>query len=176
MTNSSKQAQGAIISELFAGKWTLSIIEALGSETKRHSELNRSLPGVAQKVLTVTLRRLERYGIVHRKVYPTVPPQVEYKLTQIGLELLNLSVSYLTGLQHTKKIYDGRKDCIIVATSSSLPTTSVFRKKRRSHTLVLARVANLLRVVCDARQQLLALALFSLGRWFSSCWLAYSWA
>lgn len=91
MTNSSKQAQGAIISELFAGKWTLSIIEALGSETKRHSELNRSLPGVAQKVLTVTLRRLERYGIVHRKVYPTVPPQVEYKLTQIGLELLNLS-------------------------------------------------------------------------------------
>lgn len=87
----SKRTQGAVVSDLLAGKWTLIIVQVLDADVKRHSELCRSLPNVTQKVLTETLRKLERSGVVDRRVYPTVPPQVEYKLTPIGLDLLKLS-------------------------------------------------------------------------------------
>lgn len=76
---------------LLARKWTLKITLALNEDTKRHSEIARCLPGITQKVLTETLREMERTGIVEREVYPVVPPKVEYKLTSVGVELLQLS-------------------------------------------------------------------------------------
>lgn len=74
--------------EAISGKWTVLIIYILSEQTMRHSELHRSLEGVSQKVLTQTLRSLERNGIVKRKVYPVVPPQVEYSLTSLGKSLV----------------------------------------------------------------------------------------
>ena len=70
--------------ELIANKWTALAIYALAEGTKRYSELQRQIGGVSQKMLTQTLRRLEGDGLVERKVYPVVPPRVEYSLTRLG--------------------------------------------------------------------------------------------
>ncbi|MEV6758564.1 helix-turn-helix domain-containing protein [Streptomyces sp. NPDC051214] len=67
-----------------ANKWALLIIEALGERTLRFSELRNEVEGVSHKMLTQNLRMLERNGLVSRKVYPTVPPRVEYTLTEPG--------------------------------------------------------------------------------------------
>lgn len=86
-----KLTQGTTVPDLLAGKWTLLVVQSLETSVKRHSELSKLLPDITQKVLTETLRKLEHNGIVERKIYPTIPPQVEYKLTEIGLDLLTLS-------------------------------------------------------------------------------------
>ena len=85
----------------------------LSGDTKRHSELAKCLPGITQKVLTETLREMERTGIVERSVYPVVPPKVEYRLTEIGLELLKLSQEFASwfdahheNIHKAKRIYD----------------------------------------------------------------------
>jgi len=69
-------------------KWSVFIVVLLGDEPKRFSELKRTIGGISQRVLTVTLRGLERDGMVKRTVYPTNPPQVEYALTPLGRSLL----------------------------------------------------------------------------------------
>jgi DNA-binding HxlR family transcriptional regulator len=68
--------------------WSILIIGTLGGETRRFSELRRGIPGISQRMLTLTLRSLERDGLVKRTVYPTIPPKVEYKLTALGTTLL----------------------------------------------------------------------------------------
>ena len=70
-----------------ADKWTALVIEALSGGTLRYSELQRRIGGVSQKMLTQTLRSLERDGLIQRKVYPVVPPMVEYSLTKLGSTL-----------------------------------------------------------------------------------------
>ncbi|MBL9124213.1 MAG: helix-turn-helix transcriptional regulator [Planctomycetaceae bacterium] len=67
-----------------ADKWAAIIVYALASGTKRFGELQRSIGGVSQKMLTQTLRNLERDGLVERTVFPVVPPRVEYRLTPLG--------------------------------------------------------------------------------------------
>ncbi|MFC8224482.1 winged helix-turn-helix transcriptional regulator [Streptomyces sp. NPDC057287] len=67
-----------------ANKWALLIIEALGDGTLRFSELRSAVGGISHKMLTQNLRMLERNGLVGRTVYPTVPPKVEYTLTEPG--------------------------------------------------------------------------------------------
>ena len=69
-------------------KWSLYVISQLGAGTKRFSDLKRSIDGLSQRMLTVTLRGLERDGIVTRTVFPVVPPRVEYQLTPLGRTLL----------------------------------------------------------------------------------------
>ena len=64
------------------------MVMLLGTGTKRFMEIKRAVDGVSQKMLTVTLRGLERDGYVARTVYPTIPPKVEYALTDLGRELL----------------------------------------------------------------------------------------
>ncbi len=71
-----------------ADKWTALIIRVLSDGTKRHNELRREIDGVSQKMLTQTLRSLENDGLVARKVYPVVPPRVEYSLTPLGRSLI----------------------------------------------------------------------------------------
>lgn len=73
------------------GKWTLVVIVQLREGTKRFNELRRNMGGVPQKSLSVTLRELERDGFVTRKAYATIPPRVEYDLTDLGHELLRLA-------------------------------------------------------------------------------------
>ena len=70
-----------------ADKWTALIIRVLSDGTKRPNELRREIDGVSQKMLTQTLRSLENDGLVRRKVYPVVPPMVEYSLTPLGRSL-----------------------------------------------------------------------------------------
>jgi DNA-binding HxlR family transcriptional regulator len=74
--------------DLIADKWTALIIMALAQDTKRYSELQRKIGGISQKMLTQTLRQLETSGLIHRKVYPVVPPMVEYSLTPLGVTLV----------------------------------------------------------------------------------------
>ncbi len=69
---------------LMAEKWTILVLSALAYGVKRHGELRREIQGISQKMLTQTLRNLERDGLVERKAYPTTPPRVEYTLTPLG--------------------------------------------------------------------------------------------
>lgn len=74
--------------EAISGKWSPLVVMALkDGEKKRHGELRRGLEGISQKMLIQTLRDLERNGLVERKVYPVVPPKVEYSLTPLGWSL-----------------------------------------------------------------------------------------
>lgn len=70
-----------------ADKWTLVIIDELGEETLRFSALQKKIGKISQKMLTQTLREMEKDGLVERTVYPEVPPRVEYRLTKIGESL-----------------------------------------------------------------------------------------
>ncbi len=81
----------ALVNELIgrvADKWTLLVLEALeeNGET-RFSALARAVPGISQKMLTQTLRQMERDGFVHRTVHPVIPPHVDYRLTPLGHSL-----------------------------------------------------------------------------------------
>jgi DNA-binding HxlR family transcriptional regulator len=67
-----------------ANKWALLIIETLGDRTLRFSELRQEVEGISHKMLTQNLRMLERNGLAERDVHPTVPPRVEYTLTEAG--------------------------------------------------------------------------------------------
>lgn len=71
-----------------ADKWTLLVLEELEDQgTCRFTRLSQLVPGISQKMLTQTLRAMERDGLVHRTVYPVVPPKVEYGLTALGHSL-----------------------------------------------------------------------------------------
>ena len=72
---------------LIDNKWKVIIVRDLLTETKRFGELKKSVIGITQKVLTNNLRQMEQDGLVKRKVYPEVPPRVEYSLTETGLSL-----------------------------------------------------------------------------------------
>lgn len=72
---------------LLSTKWKVLILRDLLDGTRRFSELMRSLPGVSQKVLTANLRTMEEDGLLTRKIYPQVPPKVEYSLTDLGQSL-----------------------------------------------------------------------------------------
>jgi DNA-binding HxlR family transcriptional regulator len=69
-------------------KWSILVIAMLARGTLRFSELKRSLGSISQKVLTTTLRGLERDGYLTRKVTPTIPPRVDYELTELGRDAL----------------------------------------------------------------------------------------
>ena len=97
-------------------KWTALIIGLLATKTMRFSELRRNIGGISQKMLTQTLRNLERDGLVTRTVYPEVPPRVEYTLTPLGETLETPLMAIRTWAeQHIAKVtqaqieYDGRE-------------------------------------------------------------------
>jgi DNA-binding HxlR family transcriptional regulator len=69
-------------------KWSLYIIASLTKGTMRFNELRRGIDGISQRMLTLTLRGLERDGLVSRTMYPTIPPRVDYELTELGQTLL----------------------------------------------------------------------------------------
>lgn len=81
------QAVSAVLSRV-GDKWSVLVVSILGRGSMRFNELKRAVDGVSQRMLTLTLRTLERDGLVMRTVYPSVPPRVEYELTALGRSLL----------------------------------------------------------------------------------------
>jgi len=71
-------------------KWTVLVIGTLSTGPLRYSELLAKVPGISQRMLTVTVKELERDGVVSRTAYPEVPPRVEYELTPLGESLLSI--------------------------------------------------------------------------------------
>ncbi|WP_062214246.1 helix-turn-helix domain-containing protein [Streptomyces sp. NBRC 109706] len=104
--------------ELIAGKWTMLALVALADgRVMRFNELRRRLDGVTQKMLTQTLRALEREGLLTRTVFPTVPPRVEYRLTALGREIAQLvtgiaawSTANIDEIRAARASYDRRTD------------------------------------------------------------------
>lgn len=83
------QCPSRIVLDRIADKWTALIIQVLANGTRRYASLHREIGGISQKVLTQTLRSLERDGLVLRKVYPLAAPRVEYSLTRLGRTLID---------------------------------------------------------------------------------------
>jgi DNA-binding HxlR family transcriptional regulator len=91
--------------DVLAGKWKILILWYLRSETKRFNELQKLLPRTTQKMLIQKLRELEDDGIIHREVYPVVPPKVEYSLTKYGETLKPIIKQlYLWGEIHKERV------------------------------------------------------------------------
>lgn len=84
------QCPTRLVLNRIADKWTVLVVSSLEGGTKRFSALRREIGGVSQKMLTQTLRGLERDGLVLRTIYPSVPPKVEYSLTPLGRTLVSL--------------------------------------------------------------------------------------
>jgi DNA-binding HxlR family transcriptional regulator len=96
-------------------KWSVQIVSLLGDGPMRFSDLRRSIEGISQRMLTLTLRGLERDGIVTRTVFPEIPPRVEYELTKLGNTLLEpiqglaeWAEKFRTSIQDAREKYDGR--------------------------------------------------------------------
>jgi len=86
---------------IIGGRWKVLILRELKNGTKRFGELNRGLERISQKMLTQQLREMEKEGIVHRKVFPQIPPKVEYSLTPLGRSLEPvLDAMHAWGLKH----------------------------------------------------------------------------
>jgi DNA-binding HxlR family transcriptional regulator len=76
--------------QLIGDKWTMIVVMTLRDGSQRFSELRRAIPGVSQRMLTLTLRTLERDGLVSRAVTPSVPPRVDYALTPLGISFCDV--------------------------------------------------------------------------------------
>ena len=95
-------------------KWSVLVVTKLGAGPLRFNELRRSIGGISQRMLTLTLRGLERDGLVTRTVFPTIPPRVDYELTTLGRDLLD-PVSALGAwairnrgkIAHAREVFDG---------------------------------------------------------------------
>ncbi|MFC0846991.1 winged helix-turn-helix transcriptional regulator [Streptomyces noboritoensis] len=92
-------------------KWSVYVVVELAAGVKRFRQLQRAVPGISQRMLTLTLRRLERDGLVDRTVYPTVPAQVEYELTAMGHSLTHLVKALADwSIGHRDAIAQARRD------------------------------------------------------------------
>ena len=83
-------------------KWTILVVGALARGTLRYNEIQRRVSGISQRMLTLTLKRLETDGIVTRTLYPSVPPRVDYALTELGLTLRGALVPLATWASKNK--------------------------------------------------------------------------
>lgn len=90
-------------------KWTTLVVSALASGPKRFNELRREIPAVSQRMLTLTLRNLERDGLVSRTVTPTIPPRVDYELTELGHSLQKPITELVQwAIRHSAEIHDAQ--------------------------------------------------------------------
>lgn len=94
-------------------KWSVLVIVELANGPRRFRELQRAFDGISQRMLTLTVRRLERDGLVLRTIYPTVPARVDYRLTETGTSLTHLvkaladwSLAHRDSIAHARQTYD----------------------------------------------------------------------
>ena len=105
--------------DLVGDKWSLLVISMLGSGPRRFSELKREIGTISQRMLTLTLRQLERDGLVQRTGYPVVPPRVEYRLTPLGATLweavqgiVTWTIDHLPEIAAARAEYDARDSAV----------------------------------------------------------------
>jgi DNA-binding HxlR family transcriptional regulator len=115
--------------DLLVDKWAALIMGILGQKTIRFADLHRKIAGISQKMLTQTLRHLERDGLVQRTVYAEVPPRVEYALTPLGQSLRELmtpirewSSLNLNAIFASQKQYDARQPNAKAPTPNAQPS------------------------------------------------------
>ena len=108
-------------------KWSILIVGRLGKQTMRFNELRRDIGGISQRMLTLTLRGLERDGLVTRTVFPTVPPRVDYALTALGCSLLkpvtglsDWALANKTKLAESRRRFDAQCEA-----KNRLPSTTI---------------------------------------------------
>jgi DNA-binding HxlR family transcriptional regulator len=93
-----------------ADKWSLLVISLLEEHTMRFGQLRREIDGISQRMLTVTLRNLERDGLIYRKVFPEIPPRVEYRLSPLGCTLIDTIQSLVRWAdEHQEQIAHARE-------------------------------------------------------------------
>jgi DNA-binding HxlR family transcriptional regulator len=99
------------ILERIGDKWAIYVVDRLGEGPRRFTELHRGIDGITSRMLTVTLRNLERDGIITRTVRAAVPPRVDYELTPLGLTLLD-TIGQLVGwaAEHQAEVEEARAD------------------------------------------------------------------
>lgn len=110
------------ILDRIADKWSLLVIALLERRSLRFMQLRRMVDGISQRMLTVTLRQLERDGLVRRTVYPTIPPRVDYELTPLGASLHETIQTLVRWTEHhqdeiaaARTAYDAQGDDELVA-------------------------------------------------------------
>jgi len=98
-------------------KWSIQVVSALGKGPHRFNELRRAIDGISQRMLTLTLRGLERDGLIGRKVTPSIPPRVDYWLTDLGQSLLvpvqalgDWALTHRTSVDQARNAYDRMVD------------------------------------------------------------------
>ncbi|MET8612479.1 winged helix-turn-helix transcriptional regulator [Streptomyces misionensis] len=104
-----------LVLDIVGDKWSLLVVRNLKDGPRRFTELKRAIDGISQRMLTVTLRSLERDGILTRTVHDVMPPHVSYELTEMGVTLreataplLEWSVAHLTRIDDARAAYDAR--------------------------------------------------------------------
>lgn len=105
---------GEVLDQI-SGKWAIGIIHAAAKGPVRFTELERTIDGISRRMLTLNLRKLERDGLLIRTVYPTVPPKVEYELTDVARELhsafdllLDWAIRHGRTIAEARERYDAR--------------------------------------------------------------------
>ena len=98
-------------------KWTVLVVQTLAEGPKRFNELRREIPAVSQRMLTLTLRNLERDGLVNRTVTPSIPPRVDYELTELGQSLqvpicglANWAMNNVEAIHSAQSRFDAEQD------------------------------------------------------------------
>ena len=98
-------------------KWTVLVVQTLADGPRRFNELRREIPSVSQRMLTLTLRNLERDGLVSRTVTPTIPPRVDYELTALGQslqkpvqELAQWALDHVADINTAQQQFDAEHD------------------------------------------------------------------
>jgi DNA-binding HxlR family transcriptional regulator len=97
-------------------KWTVYVVRLLSDGSMRFNEIKRAIPAISQRMLTLTLRGLERDGLVTRTIYPTIPPRVDYELTELGRTLIetlaalgNWAVSNRARVEKARATFDAKE-------------------------------------------------------------------
>ena len=114
---------GEILHQI-GGKWTVLIINTLSDGSMRFSEIKRMVGGISQKVLTATLRELEMDGFITRTVTPSIPPRVDYELTDLGRDLQGpLDALGQWAIKHRRKVLEARRQYMLEIPHAAGPKT-----------------------------------------------------
>jgi DNA-binding HxlR family transcriptional regulator len=126
---------------LVGDKWTVLIVVLLGDGAKRFNEIKRMVGGISQRMLTFTLRGLERDGLVTRTVFPTTPPRVDYELTKLGSTLWEAveplsswARAHVSEILKSRERFDERSPGRVGASGAWVPRAPALASRRRTST------------------------------------------